>query len=677
MGQSKGSNIDRVKQWLDCTLHIGDTIRARIAAMDGYNYSDYSTVRDGASAFIDDLSQEAADINYAAILRARANDPKTQNASYLTFATKEHPEGAERYTYREASLHANKAAEMFAEHGLGAGAKIVLRSTAPEHLFARNGGLINGSVIAPLSVRYSDDEMFKRLELIEADAVVTTVDLMEQIIRVRDRSERDFTIFVVERDEKGAKLTGQEKKELLDNIRGLENIVPYMEATAKYKGEDVEIGPVEPSQVAFNMTTSGSSGSFRVVEIPHTYGLASFIRSNPWWGVNGAATSDDLNTNPQKVPDKVFVTAPPGWMYFYRGVGVSEVSGAEVIMHHTPGYKRDIAFMSEVMEKTGATVFAGIPPLYNQLNGYFEREGAPELSLRRAISTGEVLNADTIWVFMEQTKLVIANCYAATEEGPMIAYPEGMNLPIGCVGVVLPGVEYKMHKSSEAGKPEFFVRQTAISASYKGKWRGLGLMEGSDGVKWRNLRDTLKLDRDVVVSLTRADDLIKRLGIQIFPHEIEEKMASVFHNAQVNCTFGIEDREKNTTILVSYVEIPEDVLKERGQKEIKELLEQKVSELSTFKRPNLIIVAPTRFVRGDNKTFPKRIRSGVQIHVMPHVRRKKGLVILPPLDQSLEHNPQIESEGHDVPDMSGLEVVALNISRSATAKISNPPERGK
>lgn len=708
-------------------LDFGDQLRTDIRKMRTYKVGEYEALSHKAARFIDTLESDASDFNFASLLRTRAIDPRTKDHTYINMMspgtmteeeihspvlsavkTKDglgRMRGAksEKYTYAEADKEASKARRMFEDMGIGRGAHVVVRCICPEHVLARNAVLGSGGIIAPLSVRYHDSDFLGRLKLVNADAVVTTPDMLRQTLEMRRRMGKEFKIFVVERDpHTGEKLEGTAKQELLDQLKNYSDVYPYLTIKDKYQDTPAPIVKVTPGQQAFSMMTSGSTGELKEVQIPHSYGLASYVRSNPWWGVNGAATKDEYNSakaSGDKPIDKVFCTAPPGWMYFYRGLTCAEMAGAEFTFYKMPDNKLNIGFLDKVLKSEETSVLAGIPSIFRELASYHlegvsdekrngldqpfgvdmaspgpltKEDGTPHIAMyprmRRAISTGEPLNPQTRSDFTRLTNLPIANCYAATEEGPMIGQPEGLTLPGDTVGVALPGVEFQLINElgerkiiAHSNEPTMFaVRQTGISSKYRypsgGADRGV-YTDPNTGEQYRNMGDDVDIAHgrpELIERLSRMDDLIKRKATQIFPIEIEGQFARAFPNRQLNCTVGIHDAEKTNTV-VSYIEIPREEYEAMGRndtqrsEEVSRRVHRVMSDITPTKRPDYVFVAPVDYDREHVVKDPYRDLRTKFAEILQTMKvgpkysnMRGGVILLPDVEAPIEHAAQHE-----------------------------------
>jgi acyl-coenzyme A synthetase/AMP-(fatty) acid ligase len=653
-------------EWVELTLRKGDALRTEIRTAKEHDVLTMGAISADATQFLNKLEEGAADFNFASILRTRANDPRTANRTFLTLVNEDRPGGVESYTYSEAERKASQIRRMFEAHGISKDSKVALRCICPEHLFTRNAVLGAGGMVSPLSISYGNDDLSSRLELIGVDAIVTTPDKLKQTLEVREQLGKPIKIFVVERGPNGERLNFADQQKLKEMMQDKALVYPFLESMHQYSDRPVPIMKTVPGQPAFSMATSGSSGVLKQVQVPHSYALASYIRGNSWWGVNGAATAPEDNsglapsakklresaatgTLPSEHVDKVFCTAPFGWMYPYRGLVSTEMSGAEFVMAKTVKDNQNPAFTVKVLEEKGITLFAAIPTNIRGIVDQMTKHPTELPKLRRAISTAERLNETTINGFRRVTGIKVANGYASTEEGPIMCDLEGMNIPEGSVGVPVPGLVYKLVDLNPDEKEEFGgrregLRKLVIAPSpVSGKYQfppgtsaaiedAYTYRDFETGTVFRDTKDAAAFSGNVVTALCRTDEMMKRSGIQIIPHEVEKPLAIYFNDndaeavakrsekietkgieLKANVTVGVDDDLK-TTIVVAYIELSKADAEKLTRADLLQRLNgafnpEKAS--TRLKIPDYVIIGVADFERMENKPPKKAIKDAV------------------------------------------------------------------
>ncbi len=435
---------------IDYAVRKGDEIRNTIFEMRKWNpYEYHEKCHVPALNALEEISRRGKYFNFASVFRVRANDPRTRDKPFLTFANKEHPGGFESVTYVRAEYHANQIRRMLLAHGLDNGSKIATMCYSPGNIVALIAALGIGDIVAPLHTGYESTDLLPRLKLTGAEAIVITPDQLDKVLDVRKDLGHTLKIFVIERDEHGNRLYFGEKDKLLSRLSQYDDVYPFIDNAERYAGDNLPLKKVNQSDPAIIMMTSGSSGELKEVLIPHSYALASYVTSASLWGINGYATAPEHNTATKKgfdPVDSVYCTAPLGWMYGVRALTIAALAGAEYYGLKTPGEKRDIRLLVEFMYKCNVTVLCGIPSLLRQFAQEVEViERVPD-KLRRIISTGEPILLETRHHMRDLFAIEPANSYAATEAGHTIATPEFRRkiLPDDVVGIPLPGIQMNL-----------------------------------------------------------------------------------------------------------------------------------------------------------------------------------------------------------------------------------------
>jgi len=179
------------------------------------------------------------------------------------------------------------------------------------------------------------------------------------------------------------------------------------------------------------------------------------------------------------------------------------------------------------IEKQGATVYVGIPSMYNALMTV-KSAGADSLSsLRISLSGGEPLPRDVSDRFFEKFGVRICEGYGLTETSPVtnVMLPE--ETKIGAVGRALPGVIERI-VDPETGEE--------LGADVDGELRigGPNVMKGYlnkpeltaevfDELGHLRTGDMARIDADGFLSITgRIKEMLIVGGENVFPREIEE-----------------------------------------------------------------------------------------------------------------------------------------------------------
>lgn len=203
---------------------------------------------------------------------------------------------------------------------------------------------------------------------------------------------------------------------------------------------------------------------------------------------------------------------------------VSLIKGSRIIFYSeefSPGP------IISLLQEQGVTVFGGTPTLLNLLSRFVRDK---DLTLKYIVISGECMST-TIGLKLRKTfpQANIFHVYGLTEAGPRVSYlpPEYFDDAPDCVGIPLTSIKIEIR--NEAGDP--------LPPGEKGRlWvRGKSVMQGyylapeetrmvlQNG--WLNTGDLAMItEKGWLKILGRADDLIIRAGMNIYPQEIEMEL---------------------------------------------------------------------------------------------------------------------------------------------------------
>jgi acyl-coenzyme A synthetase/AMP-(fatty) acid ligase len=147
--------------------------------------------------------------------------------------------------------------------------------------------------------------------------------------------------------------------------------------------------------------------------------------------------------------------------------------------------------------------------------------------LRRMVSAGEPLEAETIAAFREATGLETADGYGQTETGHISGNHLGAARREGSMGKPLPGLETRIVPSegadSEASTAGELQLRAASSPTFFSHYLDGGRFEG----EWWPTGDLVREDEDGYLYFEgRDDDIILSSGYRIGPFEVESALLS-------------------------------------------------------------------------------------------------------------------------------------------------------
>ncbi|HTS85827.1 MAG TPA: acetate--CoA ligase [Usitatibacter sp.] len=400
-------------------------------------------------------------------------------------------------TYAELRRRTNRFANALRNGlGLAKGDRLfVLCERTPELYVGVLGALKAGLVVCPLFSAFGPDPVRMRLEIGQANAVLTTESFFHRKIEKSVPS--------------------------LPSLRHVLVTGPPLDRLLAAESDEFAVEPTRPGDGSFLHFTSGTTGTPKGAM--HVHGAAV---------MHYATGKYALDLHPE---DVFWCTADPGWV---TGTSYGIVAP---LLHGVTSIVDEADFDAErwyrILEEQSVSVWYTAPTAIRML-----MKAGPELArahrfpkLRFIASVGEPLNPEAVWWGQDVLGLPIHDNWWQTETGGiMIANTVAMDVKPGSMGKPLPGVEACI----VARKPDGTVAvvdkpgtegELALKSGWPAMFRGyLGQEERYRKCFAGDLYltgDLAKRDSDGYYWFVgRADDVIKSAGHLIGPFEVESAL---------------------------------------------------------------------------------------------------------------------------------------------------------
>jgi long-chain acyl-CoA synthetase len=257
--------------------------------------------------------------------------------------------------------------------------------------------------------------------------------------------------------------------------------------------------------------------------------------------------------------------------------------GAEVVMVPRP---RPVDLVMQVIAKRRATVFPGVPTLYNAINNHPRVKDFDLGSVKLCVSGAAPLPREVQETFERLTGGRLVEGYGLTEASPLThANPLHGLRKTGSIGIPVPSVDARII-DLETREPlpvgadgELAVRGPQVM---KGYWNrpidtAAALVDG-----WLLTGDIARMDEDgFFYVVDRKKEMIAASGFKVLPREVEEVL---FMHPKVleAVAAGVPDPYRGETVKAWIV------LKEGKQATAEELIEFCKLHLASFKVPRLV-----------------------------------------------------------------------------------------
>jgi long-chain acyl-CoA synthetase len=406
-------------------------------------------------------------------------------------------------TYAELDGAIQKFASGLEKLGIKQGDHIaLLLGNSPHFVISLYGALRLGVTVIPVNPIYTADEIGYILNNGDVKAVVAldlAIPLAEKMHTLLPRIEH--YIFCETKADSPVQ-SELEKLSVYPKMKTLTEVIASGELTFQ--------GPVlEADEVAIILYTSGTTGKPKGAMLTHK-NLFS----------NAKDVGDYLKMNQE---DRV-VTVLPMFHVFCLTVALNAplLSGATILI--TPKFSPKEVF--SLIKEHKATVFAGVPTMYNFLYQYPEGNPDDFQSLRLCISGGASLPVALLKNFEKKFNVFISEGYGLSEASPVTCFnPLDRPRKPGSIGTSILRVENKIVDELGQDVPigavgELIVRGPNVM---KGYYKMPEETHAAIRNGWLHTGDMARMDEDGYFYIVdRKKDLIIVGGYNVYPREVEE-----------------------------------------------------------------------------------------------------------------------------------------------------------
>jgi acetyl-CoA synthetase/medium-chain acyl-CoA synthetase len=406
--------------------------------------------------------------------------------------------GRRTITYREFSWNSQRAANLFQQHGVSRGDRVmIVASRVPEWWESILGLARIGAIVSPGTTQLTSRDMAHRLELSGATAAIVDVENAAKLLAVRDSSSDLKTVFVVGGDVDGC--------------------VRY-EAAVAQASRHFATADTSAQDDLLLYFTSGTTGYPKMVIHTHaSYGIAHEITGRYWLDL----TSNDLH----------WTLSDTGWAKAAWGCLFGPwIMGAALFIQDIPG-RFDPKLTLQTLQDDGITTFCAPPTAYRLM--VREDLKSYDLSeLRHCVGAGEPLNPEVIAAWEEGTGQVIRDGYGQTETVLLVGNFPPLEVRPGSMGKPAPGYDVavidergEVCPPDQEGDIAVRVKPERPVGLFKEYWKDPGAMAGSFREDWYITGDRAYVDKDGYFWFVgRADDVIISAGYRIGPFEVESAL---------------------------------------------------------------------------------------------------------------------------------------------------------
>ena len=405
-------------------------------------------------------------------------------------------------TYSELDQSVSRFAGQLAAAGIGKGDKVaLLLGNSPHFIIGMYGALRAGAIAVPVNPIYTPDEIGYILNNGDVKAVIALdklVPLLEKMNPILSTVEH---MIICETE-------APAPEETLKSL----SIYPKMKSFTRMAGSGSAdfTGPeLHEEDTALILYTSGTTGKPKGAMLSHR-NLYS----------NAKDVSDYLKINES---DRVVTTLPMFHVFCLTVVlNAPLMNGGTLLI--VPKFSPKEVF--RLIDTYKATVFAGVPTMYNFLLQYPDAEPEKLHSLRLCISGGSAMPVAVLKAFEQKFNVFISEGYGLSEASPVTCFnPLDRPRKAGSIGTSIVNVENKVVDEYGNEVPPGEVGELIV--------RGPNVMKGyykmpeetaavlKDG--WLYTGDLARMDEEGYFYIVdRKKELIIVGGFNVYPREVEE-----------------------------------------------------------------------------------------------------------------------------------------------------------
>ncbi len=453
-------------------------------------------------------------------------------------------------TYEELNMSVNKFASGLARTGIGKGDHVaLLLGNSPHFIISLYGIMRIGATAIPINPTYTPSEIAYILKNGDVKAVIGLDQMIPYLEKIKTSAPKIKHFIICE--------TGSELNTEMETF-----------SEVLHSGDaDFTSGPINSEDTAVILYTSGTTGRPKGAMLTHEnlYSNARDIR-------------DYLKMNSK---DTVITTLPMFHVFSLTvALNAPLISGSTMII--VPKFSPKEVF--RVAQKYDATIFAGVPTMYNFLYQYPESNPAAFCSMRLCISGGASMPVALLNNFEEKFNVVISEGYGLSEASPVTCFnPLDRPRKPGSIGTSILNVENRVVDGLGNELPSGEVGELVV--------RGPNVMKGyynmpeetSEAIRdgWLYTGDLAKMDEEGYFYIVdRKKDLVIVGGYNVYPREVEEVLYG-HPDIMEAAVIGAPDADQGEVVKAFIVP--------RDEKVDKEELHQFLSErLAPYKLPKSI-----------------------------------------------------------------------------------------
>jgi len=449
-------------------------------------------------------------------------------------------------TYRRLNRYADRFAAALAGLGVRKGDRVaVMLPNTPQFIIAFYGALKAGATVVNVNPTYTAHELAQQLADAGAQTIVALNLFYKRIEEARTKTElRNIIVthifdFLPQPYRLPVKRAQRKEHDWVDVQEG--NGVRLLEPLLAAAGATPPPISTAPDDIALFQYTGGTTGTPKAAMLTHRNLVANTLQVVSWM--------------PSATPGREKVMAAIPFFHVYGmtvAMNFSVYLGCEMVIVPNP---RPIDNVMRIIARERATIFPGVPAMYNGIINHPDAAHTDLRSIRCCISGSAALPMEVQEKFEAMTGGKLVEGYGLTEASPVThCNPVFGERRAGSIGLPLPDVE-AMILSAETGMPvpfgsdetgELVVRGPNVMRGYWNRPEETAACIDEQG--WLHTGDIARMDEDGYFYIVdRKKDMINASGYKVLPREVEEVLfahPAVFEAAVA----GVPDKYRGETV---------------------------------------------------------------------------------------------------------------------------------
>jgi len=415
-----------------------------------------------------------------------------------------------------------------------------------------------GGIVTAISPLYTEKEIQFQLKD-SGSRVIVTLDLfLENVRKVRDKTDLKHVVVSSVADELGA-IKGFLYKKIINrkSPKPNENELIYSDLMKNAAEKDLKAKIDPKNDLACLQYTGGTTGVPKAAMLTHTNLLSNAMTIHYWEYWVGGPQGKQLNNMGALPLSHIFgLTTSFMWPLY---------SGGMVVLIPDPRKLEDIM---KAIEKYDCHFFCGVPTLYQKMAQHPAISKYDWSSLRGCISGGSALHQDTMDAFEAKTDSILVEGYGLSEAAPVTHInPADKKLRQPGIGIPIPNTEAKIihletgeditefdKKGFTTPEGELVIKGPQVMKGYWNRQDETDLVFTKDG--WLKTGDVVHMNKDGFFNIVdRLKDCIFTSGFQVWPLDVETVLIN-HPDISMAAVIPVKDENVNEVIKAVLVAAP-------------------------------------------------------------------------------------------------------------------------